>query len=219
MVSVKYIQILPVRLIIALILISLSQYVKAMETINLPISDGATTQLLDKAKITVNISEQKLYLYTGDDELVKSYPISTSKYGIGSKANSGKTPLGLHSIENKIGANAPAGSIFKGRKNIGRIANINAEAGDLVTSRIMWLKGLDIGKNSGPKIDSYKRYIYIHGTAEENKIGQPASHGCIRMLNRDVIELFDMVKEKTRVEIITNQETIPIVEKPLDNKH
>lgn len=216
MASAKCIQILPVRLIVALMLISLSQYLKAMETINLPVTEVATTQLLDKAKITVNISEQKLYLYAGDDELVKSYPISTSKYGIGSEANSGKTPLGLHSIEDKIGANAPEGTIFKGRKNIGRIANINAEAGDLVTSRIMWLKGLDIGKNSGPKIDSYKRYIYIHGTAEENKIGQPASHGCIRMLNRDVIELFDMVKKDTQVEIITNQETIPILEKPLD---
>jgi lipoprotein-anchoring transpeptidase ErfK/SrfK len=161
--------------------------------------------LLDKATIVVDISEQKLYLYEGnevhEDKMMKSYPVSTSKYGIGNQSGSGRTPLGLHYIKNKIGEGAPKGTIFKARQNMGKIAKINGEVGDLVTTRIMWLKGLESGKNKGRRIDSYKRYIYIHGTAEENKIGEPASHGCVRMYNSDVIDLFDRIKEGTRVEI------------------
>ena len=92
--------------------------------------------------------------------------------------------------------------IFKARQSQGRIAEMNATGvGDLVTSRIMWLTGLEPGKNKGRSIDSYQRYIYIHGTAEEYKIGQPASHGCIRMYNSDVIDLFARVKEGTEVSI------------------
>ena len=207
MILTNYIQILSIKLIIVLILISLT-HVQAMETIN--------QSNPDEVKIIIDISKQKLYLYKMDNELIKDYPISTSKYGIGSKANSGKTPLGLHKIENKIGDNAQIGTIFKGRKNTGKIANINKENGDLVTTRIMWLKGLEAGKNLGVGIDSYKRYIYIHGTAEESKIGQPASHGCIRMLNNDVIDLFNRVQENTSVNIVMNQETISNLEKSLD---
>ncbi len=160
--------------------------------------------LLEKATIVVDISDQMLYLYESNqavaDNMVKSYPVSTSKYGIGNRAGSNKTPLGRHYIKNKIGDDAPEGMIFKARQPMGRIAEMNAAGvGDLVTSRIMWLKGLEPGKNSGRRIDSYQRYIYIHGTAEEYKIGQPASHGCVRMYNSDVIDLFDRVKEGTEV--------------------
>lgn len=167
--------------------------------------------MLEEACIIIDISEQKLSLYRScklwENKLVESnfiisYRVSTSKYGIGSQARSNKTPLGLHRIEEKIGANAPAGMIFKARQNTGKIAQINqAGAGDLVTTRIMWLKGLEPNKNQGAGIDSYQRYIYIHGTVEENKIGQPASHGCIRMNNLDVIKLFEQVKEGTLVDI------------------
>ncbi len=156
-------------------------------------------------KIDIDISEQKLYLYcnygNGKQE-VKTYPVSTSKYGIGSEAGSNKTPLGLHRIKNKIGDGAPQNTIFKARRNTGKKAIINQpNSGDLVTTRIMWLTGLEPGKNSGRGIDSYRRYIYIHGTAEEEKIGEVASHGCIRMYNKDVIDLFDRVDEGTKVEI------------------
>ncbi len=158
-----------------------------------------------ESKIEIDISEQKLYLfcrYENGNEEVKTYPVSTSKYGIGSEAGSNKTPLGLHRIKNKIGDGAPQGMIFKARQSTERIAKMNVVgAGDLVTTRIMWLKGLEPGKNSGRGIDSYRRYIYIHGTAEENKIGQPASHGCIRMYNSDVIDLFERVTEGTEVYI------------------
>ena len=157
-----------------------------------------------KSEIEIDISEQQLHLfchYTQGHKEVKTYPISSSKYGIGNQAGSNKTPLGLHRIEKKFGANAPLGLIFKARQSTGRIATINAENGATITTRIMWLKGLEAGKNSGRGIDSYKRYIYIHGTAEENKIGQPASHGCIRMYNRDVIHLFDRITTGTQVYI------------------
>ncbi|KHD07795.2 hypothetical protein PN36_28985 [Candidatus Thiomargarita nelsonii] len=158
-----------------------------------------------ESKIEVDISEQKLYLfcrYEDGNEEVKIYPVSTSKYGIGSEAGSNKTPLGLHHIKNKIGDGAPQGMIFKARQSTKRVAEMNAVgAGDLVTTRIMWLKGLEPGQNSGRGIDSYRRYIYIHGTAEENKIGQPASHGCVRMYNSDVIDLFERVTEGTEVYI------------------
>jgi lipoprotein-anchoring transpeptidase ErfK/SrfK len=167
--------------------------------------------MLEAACIIVDISAQKLSLYQNcklwenklvENNFIISYPVSTSKYGIGNQARSNKTPLGLHRIEEKIGANAPAGMIFKARQSTGKIAEINqAGAGDLVTTRIMWLKGLEPNKNQGAGIDSYQRYVYIHGTVEENKIGQPASHGCIRMNNLDVIGLFDQVKEGTLVDI------------------
>jgi len=164
-------------------------------------SSGMQAQNRLMLTIVVDTSQQKLYLNQFDKE-IKSYPISSSKYGIGSAAGSNKTPLGHHRIVQKIGDGAPEGIVFKGRINTGAFAEINGKnVGDLVTSRILWLEGLEEGKNKGPGIDSYSRYIYIHGTAEENLIGQPASHGCIRMKNRDVIDLFDRVSEGTLVDI------------------
>lgn len=154
--------------------------------------------------IKISISEQKLYLIENGN-VVKSYPVSTSKYGIGSREGSNQTPLGRHRIVEKIGDKAPWGTIFKERKNTGKTINDPGAIGpndkDLVTTRIMWLEGLEPGVNKGEGIDSYKRFIYIHGTLEENLIGTPASHGCIRMKNTDVIELFDSVGLHTPVTI------------------
>ena len=150
--------------------------------------------------IIVDINTQQLFLYDEDD-LIKTYAISTSRHGIGNQRGSHKTPLGKHIIKSKIGDNAPKGTIFKARVNTGQLANINQEEKDFVTTRIMWLEGQEKGINQGAGIDSYKRYIYIHGTPAENKIGTPASEGCVRMLNEDVIDLFDRVLEGTTVEI------------------
>jgi len=154
--------------------------------------------------IRVSITEQKLYLVE-DGETLKQYPISTSVYGIGSKAGSNKTPLGKHKVISKFGQGAPLGAIFRSRINTGRVATIYTDDTDLeeddVTTRILRLTGLEPGKNQGPGVDSFSRYIYIHGTPEEGLIGQPASHGCIRMKNTDVIELFDLVEEGTVVMI------------------
>ena len=135
--------------------------------------------------------------------VLKLYKISSSYYGTGSKLNSLKTPLGRHEIYKKIGSNLPINAILKGRVWNGAIADVIKEPIDTefdhVTSRILWLDGLELGKNKGKGIDSRNRYIYIHGTAEEGLIGTPASDGCIRMYNRDVVELFDLVDEKAQV--------------------
>ena len=155
-------------------------------------------------EIIVDISEQRLYLYNNDN-LVQSFPVSTSKYGEGQIENSFKTPLGLHEIKEKIGDKVPINTIFTARVNTNKVAEIqinpNDTEDDFVTSRILWLDGLENGINRGVGVDSYSRYIYIHGTHEEGLIGQKASHGCIRMFNNDVIELFDMVSKGTKVQI------------------
>ena len=155
--------------------------------------------------LIIDISDQLLFLFENDTCLL-SFPISSSKYGIGNQSGSNKTPLGLHVIERKIGSKVPFGGILKGRKFTGEIAEIYTDKTDspkdIITSRILWLKGLEKGINKGDKIDSYNRYIYIHGTNEEGLIGTPSSHGCIRMKNSDVIKLFEIVSLKTPVYIL-----------------
>ena len=146
-------------------------------------------------------SQQMFFIKKG--EIVDIYSISSSYYGTGNKVNSLMTPLGKHEIYKKLGENLPENAILKGRVWNGAIADIIKEPLDTdfdhVTSRILWLDGLEEGKNKGPGIDSRERYIYIHGTAEEGLIGKPASDGCIRMYNKDVIELFDLIDEKAQV--------------------
>ena len=155
--------------------------------------------------IVVNISTQQLFLLK-KGSINEIYSISTSVYGTGSKVNSFKTPLGRHKISEKIGKGLPEGAILKGRIWTGAIANIIKEPidteFDVVTSRILWLTGLEVGKNKGPGVDSKSRYIYIHGTAEEGLIGKPASDGCVRMYNVDIIDLFNKVDTNTEVLII-----------------
>ena len=152
--------------------------------------------------IEIDISEQRLYLIQ-NNSIQSSYPVSTSKYGEGSIQNSFKTPLGHHIVKEKIGEGALINTIFKSRINTRRSAEIIEEYedsdDDFVTSRIMWLDGQEEGMNKGGMVDSYKRYIYIHGTHEEGLIGSKASHGCVRMFNTDAIELFDIVKIGTKV--------------------
>ena len=156
----------------------------------------------ESAHIEVDISEQRLYLI--ENSLIKaSYPISTSKYGEGSIENSFKTPLGKHSIKEMIGEEAKINTIFTSRINTKTSATIIDQFedtdNDFVTSRIMWLDGEEDGFNKGGNVDSFQRYIYIHGTHEEGLIGTKASHGCIRMFNYDVIELFNLVNIGTKV--------------------
>jgi len=168
--------------------------------------DGITAEYSElEALIVVNISTQQLFLLK-KGTIEEVYSVSTSVYGTGSKVNSFKTPLGKHKISEKIGEGLPEGAILKGRRWTGAIANIIKEPidteFDVVTSRILWLTGLEEGKNQGPGVDSKSRYIYIHGTAEEGLIGNPASDGCVRMYNADVITLFNKVDINTDVLII-----------------
>ncbi len=158
--------------------------------------------------IIVNIGEQRLYCIDRHEKIVCEYPVSTSGYGTGNQDGSFKTPLGKHSIAQKIGEGCAVNEIFIARKAQGVQDDLlkakKKLPQDIISSRILWLQGLEPGlnqgrNNQGDSIDSYLRYIYIHGTAEEDKIGQPVSHGCVRMRNKDVIELFDLVEEGCQV--------------------
>ena len=154
--------------------------------------------------VVVDVSLQCLYLIRGDS-VVHTYPVSTSKFGVGNRAGSNQTPLGTHQVCEKIGEGAEKGDVFRARQNTGEIAVIHEDRTDVevdeVTTRILRLTGLEEGVNRGEGIDSYERFIYIHGTPEEGLIGTPSSHGCIRMKNTDVMELFDLVPEGILVEI------------------
>ena len=154
--------------------------------------------------INISISEQRLYLIS-HDSIIRSYPISSSAYGEGQTENSFKTPLGGHEIKTKIGTNVDKYQYFVSRQHIPQKVNIIHDAidsqDDFITTRIMWLTGLIEGFNKGENVDSFNRFIYIHGTHEEGLIGKKASHGCIRMLNHDVLELFKIIPAKTAVNI------------------
>ena len=154
--------------------------------------------------IDISISEQRLYLYE-NKEMIRSYPVSSSAYGEGQIENSLKTPLGMHEVKTKIGTNVDKYHFFVSREHIPqKVSIIDRDIDsddDFITSRIMWLSGLSEGFNKGTNVDSFKRYIYIHGTHEEGLIGKKASHGCIRMLNHDVLELYELIPEETTVNI------------------
>ena len=146
--------------------------------------------------LRIDATRQILQLIRGD-KIEKSYPVSTSHFGLGSEPGSNKTPLGRFVVSEKIGANAVPGAVFKSRLASGEIASQGGDE-DLVLTRILWLAGLD-ESNANTK----ERYIYIHGTNHEALLGTPASHGCIRMSNADVVECFDRIPEGTPVEIVT----------------
>ena len=159
----------------------------------------------ERVSIQVSVSGQTLRLFK-DGRILHEYPVSTSKYGVGSEAGSDKTPLGKHRIARKIGRGAPLLAIFKSRVDTKKTAELNLSdhpsKEDFVTTRILWLEGLEPGLNRGGSVDSFARFIYIHATQDEGLIGRPASHGCIRMKNADVKELFDLVGVATPVEIL-----------------
>ncbi len=147
-----------------------------------------------RTHIDVSIRDQQLILLR-DGRAVKSFPISSSRFGLGTEPGSFKTPLGRFRIGKKIGHDAKAGTIFRGRVALGPQDPL-PDTEDFVTSRILWLDGTE-----EHNANTRDRYIYIHGTKHENTIGQPDSHGCIRMRNADVIELFELVQEGTTVAI------------------
>ena len=133
---------------------------------------------------------------------IKTYRCSTSKFGIGSVANSNCTPLGLHRIVRKIGGGWPGGSVFKGRQHVGYTWDGLPFAS--ITDRIFWLAGLEPGRNRGGNVDTFARYIYIHGTGDEPTLGRPASHGCIHLGRNDLLPLYDRLPLETLVWIAEN---------------
>jgi lipoprotein-anchoring transpeptidase ErfK/SrfK len=147
-----------------------------------------------RTKIDISIRDQRLTL-SRDGQIVRSYPVSTSRFGIGAGEGSMKTPLGNFRIAEKIGHGAAPGTIFKARVALDP-GDPLPDTEDFVTTRILWLDGLD-----EENANTHDRYIYIHGTKHEDRIGVPDSHGCVRMRNADVIELFDLVDQTTQVVI------------------
>lgn len=147
--------------------------------------------------LIVSIAGQTVSLFE-QNKFVKKLSCSTSRFGIGQVEGSNKTPLGLHRIAEKIGAGEPTGTVFKARKVAGHTSQ--PEFADAkITTRILWLDGLEPGLNRGGQLDSHARYIYIHGTADQSSIGKPASCGCIHLSDADIIPLFDLLPSGTLV--------------------
>jgi lipoprotein-anchoring transpeptidase ErfK/SrfK len=157
-------------------------------------------------RIEISIQHQTLTLFDDLGAVKARYIVSTAANGMGCEKDSGCTPLGQHIVRAKIGAGAPANTVFVGRRPTGEILTPELAAQypqrDWILTRIMWLSGTEVGKNRLGNVDSMQRYIYIHGTPDTEPMGQPCSHGCVRMRNQDVIELFDLVVIGTPVVIV-----------------
>jgi lipoprotein-anchoring transpeptidase ErfK/SrfK len=160
----------------------------------------------NKSMIEVSIAGQRLRLYDGN-KAVFDVAVSTAKNGPGEAVGSECTPRGWHYIRAKIGGGCAPGTVFVGRRPTGEIyapqLRDTFPARDWILTRILWLSGLELGKNRLGNVDTMRRYIYIHGCPDEDVMGIPSSHGCVKMRNHDVIELFERVKMGTRVFIKT----------------
>ena len=154
--------------------------------------------------LRVSLAAQTLAVMRGGT-LARTYSVSTSKHGAGETHGSFQTPRGRHIVRAKIGAGAPLNAVFRGRRPTGEIYSAElarANPGrDWILTRILWLSGTEIGRNRLGRVDTMRRYIYIHGAPDTEPLGSPSSIGCIRMGNRDVIELFDLVPAGTIVDI------------------
>lgn len=148
-----------------------------------------------KHRILISTASQRMIVLR-EKEKIAEYPVSTSKFGLGDQFGSNATPLGEFKIRKKIGGGAPLGAVFKSRKLTGEILPPDAPGRDPIVTRILWLDGLEPQNRN-----AFDRYIYIHGTAEERRIGEAVSYGCIRMRSRDVAELYETVGVGARVKI------------------
>jgi lipoprotein-anchoring transpeptidase ErfK/SrfK len=155
--------------------------------------------------IDISIKDQTLTLLDNAGELLAQFPVSTAANGVGCEKNSGCTPIGQHIIRAKIGEGAPANTVFVGRRPTGEICTPELMAEfpnrDWILTRILWLSGTELGKNRLGNVDTMQRYIYIHGTPDSTDMNVVGSHGCVRMRNDDLIDLFDMVPVGTSVNI------------------
>jgi lipoprotein-anchoring transpeptidase ErfK/SrfK len=146
--------------------------------------------------LLVSVADQKMVLWQDGSELAR-FPISTSRFGLGDRLGSYATPLGTLQVAEKIGASVREGTVFKERRPTGEVLRPNAPGRDPIVTRILWLRGLESQNQN-----SYKRYIYIHGTPEEKLLGKPVSWGCIRMASKDVVKVFEAIDIGARVEIL-----------------
>jgi lipoprotein-anchoring transpeptidase ErfK/SrfK len=141
----------------------------------------------------ISVADQKM-LVLRDGKPLSSYPVSTSKFGVGDRPGSYATPLGVLRVKEKIGHGLPVGAVFKSRKPTGEVLPVDAPGRDPIVTRILWLEGLDERNRN-----AFLRYIYIHGTPEERNVGRPVSYGCIRMRSKDVIQLFETVGLNSKI--------------------
>jgi lipoprotein-anchoring transpeptidase ErfK/SrfK len=159
---------------------------------------------MSERRILVDIEAQTLRLVEGNGVLFRA-PVSTARNGPGELRDSGCTPRGLHRVRMRIGDGCPAGTVYVGRRPTGELYGPALAARypgrDWILTRILWLTGLEPGRNRGGRVDTLRRYIYIHGCPDTEPVGVPRSHGCIRMRNRDLVALFDLVPLGARVEI------------------
>jgi lipoprotein-anchoring transpeptidase ErfK/SrfK len=157
-------------------------------------------------RIRVDLGRQCLELFGKDGACIRRYAVSTGERGAGERSGSLCTPRGRHRIRARIGAGAPAGAVFRGRRPTGEVWSPEFAAAhpgrDWILSRILWLCGEEPGRNRGGEVDTMRRYIYLHGTGDDQPMGVARSHGCVRMRNRDIIELFELVPAGTVVEIV-----------------
>jgi hypothetical protein len=156
-------------------------------------------------RIEVSLAQQTLTLFGADGAAIRRYLVSTAARGAGERNGSGCTPRGRHAIRARIGAGLPPGAILVGRRPTGVCWNPQLAAAnpgkDWITTRILWLSGREPGRNRGGDVDSMRRYIYIHGTGDDQPMGIPRSHGCVRMRASEVVELFDLVPAGCAVDI------------------
>jgi len=157
------------------------------------------------AYIIINIADQALKLCTADDQVLVSYPVSTALRGAGEQDGSGCTPRGEHYVRARIGGGQPVNAVFRGRRPTGEVYTAELARAhpdrDWILTRILWLCGREWGRNRGPGVDTFRRFIYIHGTPDTEPMGIAQSHGCIRMRNEDLVELFERVPAGARVVI------------------
>ena len=165
--------------------------------------------MASERRILVDLSQQRLVLLEGD-RVLHRYAVSTARNGPGERNGSECTPRGKHRIRIKIGDGLPENAVFRGRRPTGEIYSpalaVRHPNRDWILSRILWLDGCEPGRNRGGACDSLRRYIYIHGCPDNTPMGVPGSHGCIRMRNRDLLELFDLVRAGDPVEIVAGGE-------------
>jgi len=146
--------------------------------------------------IVISTRDQKLAVLDRGN-LLATYPVSTSKFGLGDYLRSSRTPLGQFEVAKKIGDNAPLGAVFKDRVRTGEVVVPNSPGRDPIVTRILWLRGRE-----AQNANAFGRYIYIHGTPEERLIGRPASYGCVRMRSTDVVQLYNVVGVGAAVTIV-----------------
>lgn len=152
-------------------------------------------------RMLISTSDQRM-LVLRDGKPLATYPVSTSKFGVGDRPGSNRTPLGTLRVKKKIGDGAPHGAVFKSRQPTGEVLEVDAPGRDPIVTRILWLDGAEPRNRN-----AFSRHIYIHGTPEERNIGLPVSYGCIRMRSRDVVELFETVG--TGAKVVISERPLP----------